>query len=81
VFCAKFLGLPVLGVRILGIALRGEDNGQILVGQRIARIELNGLPVLGDRLRGLGANPRFLPGLAELGAIIGRRRRRSRRDF
>jgi hypothetical protein len=62
VFCAKFLGLPVLGVRILGIALRGEDNGQILVGQRIARIELNGLPVLGDRLRGLGRTRDFFLG-------------------
>jgi len=60
----------VLGVYLLGLALRGEENGQVLVGQSIARIELNGLPVLGDRLRGLGANPRFLPGLAELGAIF-----------
>jgi hypothetical protein len=65
--CAKLFGPLVLGVRFLGFALRGEDNGQVLVGQRIARIELNVLPVLGDRLRGLGANPRFF-GLAELGA-------------
>jgi hypothetical protein len=50
VFCAEFFGLLVLGVRLLGFALRAQDDGQIGVGQRIARIELDCLPVLGDRL-------------------------------
>ena len=33
--------------------LRAQDDGQIVVGRRIARIELDGLPVLDDRLPGL----------------------------
>jgi hypothetical protein len=49
VFCAKFFGLLVLRVRLLCLALRAQDVGQIAVGLCIARIEVDRLPVLGDR--------------------------------
>jgi len=52
VFCAKFFGLLVLGVRLLGLALLAQDDGQVVVRRPIARIELAGLE-LGDRLLGL----------------------------
>jgi hypothetical protein len=63
VFCIKFFGLLLLGVRLLGFALGEEDNGQILVGQPIARIKLNVLPVLGDHLRGFIPLRRGVAGL------------------
>jgi hypothetical protein len=55
VFCAKFFGLLVLGVGLLGLALRAQDDGQIEVGRSIERIELDGGLVFGDRRLGPGA--------------------------